>query len=97
MHVSYDPDCTKLVVPLGTASAFADAAPASNPTVLKTPSGARQRVLRYIETHGPSKRVEIQEALGVGSTKAKRLLSAMVAEGLICTEGASNQKVYLLP
>lgn len=97
MHVSYDPDCTKLVVPLGTASAFADAAPASNPTVLKTPSGERQRVLRYIETHGPSKRVEIQEALEVGSTKAKRLLSAMVAEGLICTEGASNQKVYLLP
>lgn len=96
MHVSYDPDCTKLVVPLGTASAFADSTTASGPATLATPSGERQRVLSYIETHGPSKRIEIQEALGVGSTKAKRLLSAMVAEGLIRTEGASNQTVYLL-
>ena len=96
MHVSYDPDCTKLIVPLGTASAFADSATASGTATLATPSGERRRVLSYIEAHGPSKRIEIQEALRVGSTKAKRLLSAMVAEGLIRTEGASNQTVYLL-
>ena len=97
ISVSYDPDCTKLVVPLGTASAFAESPSTMSPATLKTPSGERQRVLRYIETHGPSKRIEIQEALEVGSTKAKRLLTAMVSEGLLRTEGASNQRVYLLP
>lgn len=97
ISVSYDPDCTKLVVPLGTASAFAESPSTMSPATLKTPSGERQRVLRHIETHGPSKRIEIQEALEVGSTKAKRLLTAMVSEGLLRTEGASNQRVYLLP
>lgn len=53
-------------------------------------------VLEYVSERGLVRRSEIQELLGVGSTKAKKLLAQLVTSGKLHTRGRSNQTVYLL-
>lgn len=61
------------------------------PQLRRPHASGRDRTCPSLQAH------KIQDALGVGSTKAKRLLGAMVSEDLIATEDASNQTVYVLP
>lgn len=96
----HDPDRTTLTLYFGNASAQDGSvglrvgeAPAAAP-------GARvsekDQILAYVSLHGQVKRIEVQTLLGVGSTKAKRLLGELVADGALAAVGTGNQLVYVL-
>lgn len=56
------------------------------------------RVLEVLAAaDSPLSRADVQRELGCGSTKAKRLLSSLVAEGAVETVGSGNHTAYQLP
>ena len=54
----------------------------------RLPREARELVMHFVIENGEIHRIEAQELLGVGSTKAKTLLNDMVKQGLLIVEGA---------
>lgn len=53
-------------------------------------------VVRLIAAKRRIKRSEVQEELGVGSTKAKQLLASLVIQGIVRTEGNGRGTNYVL-
>lgn len=53
-------------------------------------------VIDYLTEKVTGKTSEIADLLGVKETRARRLLSEMVDEGIIVAEGANRNRVYKL-
>ena len=53
-------------------------------------------MLELLRRVGEAPRSAVQAELGYGSTKTKRLLSSMVASGLLRSRGAGNRVTYVL-
>lgn len=51
--------------------------------------------MHFVIENGEIRRIEAQELLSIGSTKAKALLNDMVAQGLLIVEGAGPSTRYL--
>ena len=51
--------------------------------------------MHFVIENGEIRRIEAQELLGIGSTKAKALLNDMVTQGLLIVEGAGPSTRYL--
>lgn len=89
---SHEPPSTRLTVHLGDAAALGSpAAPA-----VAAPPTDEERVLELLRRVGEAPRSAVQAELGYGSTKTKRLLSSMVASGLLRSRGAGNRVTYVL-
>ena len=88
---AHEPPVTRLTVHLGDAAALGSpAAPAAAPPM------DEERVLGLLARVGEAPRSAVQSELGYGGTKTKRLLSSMVARGLLETRGAGNRVTYVL-
>lgn len=61
----------------------------------RLPREERNLVMHFVIENGEIRRIEAQELLGIGSTKAKALLNDMVAQGLLIVEGAGPSTRYL--
>ena len=61
----------------------------------RLPREERELVMHFVIENGEIHRIEAQELLGVGSTKAKTLLNDMVKQGLLIVEGAGPSTRYL--
>lgn len=61
----------------------------------RLPREERNLVMHFVIENGEIRRIEAQELLGIGSTKAKALLNDMVAQGLLMVEGAGPSTRYL--
>lgn len=61
----------------------------------RLPREERELVMHFVIENGGIHRIEAQELLGVGSTKAKTLLNDMVKQGLLIVEGAGPSTRYL--
>ncbi len=59
------------------------------------PREERELVMHFVIENGEIRRIEAQELLGIGSTKAKTLLNDMVKQGLLIVEGAGPSTRYL--
>ncbi|NJM35566.1 MAG: hypothetical protein HC850_13680 [Rhodomicrobium sp.] len=58
------------------------------------PEQQRQMVLKYVREHGAIKRADVMELCGISSDQAKRLLAALVEDGLLVMSGAKRGAVY---
>lgn len=90
---THSPDRTELTLWFGGAASSGEdlTRPESQPFL-----SDEDRVMAYVESQGAAKRVAVQDALGFGSTKTKRLLGKLVEEGRLKVRGRSNQITYLL-
>ena len=61
----------------------------------RLPREERNLVMHFVIENGEIRRIEAQELLGIGSTKAKALLNDMVTQGLLTVEGAGPSTRYL--
>lgn len=61
----------------------------------RLPREERELVMHFVIENGEIRRIEAQELLGIGSTKAKTLLNDMVKQGLLLVEGAGPSTRYL--
>lgn len=61
----------------------------------RLPREERNLVMHFVIENGEIRRIEAQELLGIGSTKAKALLNDMVMQGLLIVEGAGPSTRYL--
>ena len=61
----------------------------------RLPREERNLVMHFVIENGEIRRIEAQELLGIGSTKAKALLNDMVTQGLLIVEGAGPSTRYL--
>lgn len=95
LHDSHEPPQTHLTVYLGSASALTPTAvPTAPETAAAQAETDEERVLALLARVGRARRTAVQAELGYGSTKTKRILSAMVSAGLIETTGSGNQVAY---
>ena len=99
LREAFSPDRTMLTIHLGSAAGGAISTETQQGRLELAPVSADER--RVLETLGaasaPLSRADVQRALGCGSTKAKRLLSALVAKGAVETTGSGNRTAYQLP
>ena len=56
----------------------------------------KETIIEYLTDHISAKSSELAELLGVKSTRVKNLLSALIADGIIVTEGANRNRIYRL-
>lgn len=64
-------------------------------TTIKT---ARQKneIITYLTDHISARSADIAELLGVKSTRAKKLLSELITEGIVVAEGGNRNRTYKL-
>ena len=64
-------------------------------TTIKT---ARQKneIITYLTDHISARSADIEELLGVKSTRAKKLLSELITEGIVVAEGGNRNRTYKL-
>ena len=53
-------------------------------------------ILEYLTDHASAKCSDISNMLGVKDTRARRILSEMIVEGTIVTEGGNRNRIYKL-
>lgn len=53
-------------------------------------------MIDYLTENITAKTPEISDLLGIKDARARRLLSEMVSDGIIVTEGANRNRVYKL-
>lgn len=62
---------------------------------LKTAS-QKAAILEYLTDHALAKCVDIAQMLGVKDARARRILSEMVEDGTVSSEGGNRNRVYKL-
>ena len=64
----------------------------------KTIKSMRQKeeIINYLTDHISAKNSDIAELLGVKSTRVKKLLSELIAEGVVVAEGGNRNRTYKL-
>ena len=56
----------------------------------------KEEIITYLTDHVSAKSADIAELLGVKSTRAKKLLSELIAEDIVVAEGGNRNRTYRL-
>ena len=56
----------------------------------------KEEIITYLTNHTSARSADIAELLGVKSTRAKKLLSELAAEGIVAAEGGNRNRAYKL-
>lgn len=99
---SFDPDRTTLILPLKREKQAAKTGQKNRPKKTAEKTGRitmtqEAEVLALLGGGNPAGRSVIAEALGVGPSRVKDILSGMLEKGLIVSEGSGRARVYRLP
>lgn len=90
---SFAPDRTTLSLVFGKAEGQTQTVRKSDELIR-----ARQRnaVIDYLTDNASAKTSEIADVLGVGATRARAVLSALIAEDVVVAEGGGSRRTYRL-
>ena len=53
-------------------------------------------MLVHLSQFGPSKRAELEEVTGLGTSRVNDLLRELIADGIVVAEGATRSRKYRL-
>lgn len=56
----------------------------------------KEEIINYLTDHISAKNSDIAALLGVKSTRVKKLLSELITEGVVVTEGGNRNRTYKL-
>lgn len=93
-EVAYGPDRTTLTLPLVSADSTGEERQKSAEIGRNGDGSAKSAILAYLLQFGPSKRVELEEVTGLGTSRVNDLLRELAADGAIVTEGATRSRRY---
>ena len=96
INESFEPDRITLSLLIGESSDKKVAIKGSNRTTKTKSQIQKQAVIIYLNEKVFAKTTDIAALLGVKDARARRLLSEMVAEGIIVSEGMNKNRVYKL-
>ena len=96
INESFDPDRIMLSLLIGESSDKKVAIKGSDRTTKTKSQIQKQAVITYLTEKVFAKTTDIADLLGVKDARARRLLSEMVAEGIIVSEGMNKNRVYKL-
>ena len=96
INESFEPDRITLSLLIGESSDKKVAIKGSDRTTKTKSQIQKQTVITYLTEKVFAKTTDIAALLGVKDARARRLLSEMVAEGIIVSEGMNKNRVYKL-
>ena len=96
INESFEPDRITLSLLIGESSDKKVAIKGSDRTTKTKSQIQKQAVITYLTEKVFAKTTDIAALLGVKDARARRLLSEMVAEGIIVSEGMNKNRVYKL-
>ena len=93
---SFEPDRITLSLLISESSDKKVAIKSSDKSSKTKSSIQKQAITGYLTEHTVAKTSEIAELLGVKDARARRLLSEMIDEGILASEGENRNRIYKL-
>lgn len=94
---SFDPDRTVMVLPLIDSKDGKNRRQKPAANTGRITQEKENQVIDLLVSEGAAGRSRIVQALELGPTRTKDILSSMVSKGLIVPEGTGRARVYRLP